>query len=171
VAIALDLAEGILDPSEATSAPRPRIRTWWAVTGAALSVIGLLLAFVVWNETEANTKFDQADHALRQTDAHIDATVATLTAVRHDLRFLETQIDASQKSLSSDATLLQGIRSALAQAQQDVSEKSSYIVNLKTCQTGVEQALNALSVGDEPHAVAALGNVSAACQKAAALSG
>jgi hypothetical protein len=171
VAIVLDLGQGTLDRVEAAPASRTRRRSWRAVTGTALSVIGLLTAFLVWNETQANTQFDRADQALRQTDVRIDATVATLMAVRHDLRFLETQIDASQKALSSDATLLQGIRSVLAQAQRDVSEKSSYIVNLKTCQTGVEQALNALSVGDELHAVAALGNVSASCQNAAALSG
>jgi hypothetical protein len=52
-----------------------------------------------------------------------------------------------------------------------VSVKSSYIANLKSCQTGVEQALNALSVGDDLHAVAALGNVSAPCQNAAVSGG
>ena len=50
------------------------------------------------------------------------------------------------------------------QAQKDASDKSSYIANLKTCQGGVQQALNALSVGDENHAVSALNGVSAACR-------
>jgi len=134
-------------------------------------IVGGSLAYVAGNELQANTQFQQASRSLDQTDGHIDAAVAHLAAVRHDLVFLETQIDVSQATLSSDTTLLEGVRAALTEAQQDVSAKSSYITNLQTCQTGVEQALNALSVGDELHAVAALGNVSTPCQNAAASSG
>jgi hypothetical protein len=148
-------------------------RRWRALVWRLLPLVvaGGLLTYVAGNELQANTQFQLSSQSLNQTDGHIDAAVAHLKAVRQDLVFLETQIDVSQQALSSDTTLLQGIRSALAAAQQDVSEKSSYITNLKTCQTGVEQALNALSVGDELNAVAALGNVSAPCQNAAASSG
>jgi len=171
VALVLELAEATHHPIEGRHTSRPGRRSRRPVALAAFLVIGLSFGFIARNEIQANTQFDQAHHSLSQTDLRIDAVVTDLTAVRHDLRFLSMQIDASQNALSTDTTLLQGIRSALAQAQHDVSETSSYVVNLQTCQVGVEQALNALSVGDEAHAVVALGNVSAPCQNAAALSG
>jgi septation ring formation regulator EzrA len=136
-----------------------------------LAAVGGLLTYVAGNELQANTQFHRASQSLDHTDGRIDVAVAHLKAVRSDLQFLNTQIDVSQRALSSDTTLLEGIRSALTEAQQGVSEKSLYITNLKTCQTGVEQALNALSVGDDLHAVAALGNVSTPCQAVEASSG
>jgi chromosome segregation ATPase len=127
--------------------------------------------FIAGNEHQATTQFDQADHALVQTKSRIATAQTQLAEVRADLRFLKLRIGASEKALSADTTLLQGVRAALAQAQQDVAEKSAYITSLKTCQGGVQQALNALSVGDQSHAVAALNAVSAACQSAEAASG
>jgi septation ring formation regulator EzrA len=167
----------LLDRAQERAQPvvvAPRLsRSWRSLVWMLLPLVvaGGSLTYVAGNELQADTQFQQASQSLNQTDGHIDAAVAQLTAVRHDLAFLQTQIDVSQAALSSDTTLLEGIRSALTEAQQDVSQKSSYITNLKTCQTGVEQALNALSVGDDLHAVAALGNVSTPCQDAVASNG
>jgi hypothetical protein len=103
--------------------------------------------------------------------SRIAATEVQLTAIRQDLRFLEVQISSSQTALSSDTALLQSVRTALVQAEKNASDKSAYIANLKVCQGGVQQALNALSVGDQNHAVSALNGVSTACQSAAAAGG
>jgi chromosome segregation ATPase len=148
-------------------------RRWRSLGWLLLPLIlgGASLTYVAGNELQANTQFQQASHSLDRTDGHIDTAVAELKTVRHDLVFLQTQIDVSQAALTSDTTLLEGIRAALNEAQRDVTERSTYITNLQTCQTGVEQALNALSVGDDLHAVAALGNVSNSCQEAATSSG
>ena len=138
---------------------------------AALLVVLAVLAFVLGNERQANTRFEQAHDALVQTKARIAATEIQLAAVRQDLQFLRVQISSSETALSSDSTLLQSVRTALVQAQKNDSDKSSYIANLKTCQAGVQQALNALSVGDETHAVSALNGVSSACQSVTAAGG
>jgi hypothetical protein len=43
--------------------------------------------------------------------------------------------------------------------------------DLQLCLAGVEQALNALSVNDQPHAIAALDAVSTSCTVAVAANG
>ncbi len=166
MALALDLEEERDFLLEALPGTARRRRPWVPVTLAA-SVVAAALVFIAGNERQANTQFDQADHSVVQTRDRIAAAEAELTEVRNNLRFLRVQISVSEKALSADTTQLQGIRAALAQAQTDASDKSSYIDSLKTCQGGVQQAVNALSVGDESHAVAALTAVSTACQSAA----
>lgn len=147
--------------------PTARRRRHWVPITLAVLVVAAVLVFIAGNERQANTQFDQADHSLVQTRDRIAAAETELTEVRNNLRFLRVQISSSEKAMSADTTLLQGVRAALAQAQQDATDKSSYIVSLKSCQGGVQQAVNALSVGDESHAVAALNAVSTACQSAA----
>jgi hypothetical protein len=174
MAIVLDRVEERVARREVTAAAvagAAPLRRRWMAMALAILLLGVGLAYLATNERQANTQYDQALRSLSHTDGRIDTAVGALTAVRHDLQFLNSQIVQSEKSLSSDARLLQGIRAALTQAQADVSQKEAYISNLKTCQTGVEQALNALSVGDEAHAVEALSNVAAPCQSAAAASG
>jgi septal ring factor EnvC (AmiA/AmiB activator) len=159
VALALELEDERDFLLEALPGTARRRRPWVPITLAAL-VLAAVLVFIAGNERQANTQFDQARD-------RIAAAEAELTEVRNNLRFLRVQISVSERALSDDTTLLQGVRAALAQAQTDASNKSSYIVSLKTCQGGVQQAVNALSVGDESHAVAALTAVSTACQSAA----
>jgi hypothetical protein len=166
VALALDLEDTHDFLLEALPGTARSSRPWLPVTLAVL-VVAAVLVCIAGNERQANTQFDQADHSVVQTTDRIAAADSELTEVRNDLRFLGLQISVSETALSADSTLLQGVRGALAQAQTDASGKASYIVSLKTCQGGVQQALNALSVGDESHAVAALTAVSTACQSAA----
>ncbi len=166
---ALDVLEdgaGLEEVREALPKRRPRV-----VLAVALLVVVAVVVFFLENERQANTQFEQAHDALVQTKGRIAATEVRLAAVRGDLEFLKVQISSSETALSSDSALLQSVRTALLQAQNSASDKSSYIANLKTCQGGVQQALNALSVGDENHAVSALDGVSTACQSATASGG
>jgi hypothetical protein len=145
-------------------------RSAWIVMVLVLVVLGVFV-LLAGNELQADTQFDRAHDAVLETKGRLAATEAQLTAVREDLRVLRVQVNSSETFLSSDTKLLQDVRGALVQAQNDSSDKSSYIVNLKTCEGGIQQALNALSVGDEQHATAALTAVSVACQSVAAPSG
>jgi len=170
VAIVLEMLEEEAVQLEVT--PRAvRGRHPRVALAAALLVVVAGLVFVFGNERQANSQFEQAHESLLQTNSDIAAVEVQLSAVRRDLQFLKVQISSSEAALSSDSALLQSVRTALLQAQKDASDQSSSIANLKTCQGGVQQALNALSVGDQNHAVSALRDVSSACQSAAASGG
>jgi chromosome segregation ATPase len=167
VAVTLDLVEEeaaaqLEAPHRVVRKRRPQV----ALALALLVPLGVLV-FVLGNVRQANTQYEQAHDALVQTKGRVAATEVELRAARQDLQFLKDQVSSSETALSADAALLQSVRAALAQAQTSASGKSTYIANLKTCQGGVQQALNALSVGDQNHAVSALNGVSTACQSAA----
>ena len=66
---------------------------------------------------------------------------------------------------------LQGVEAALAGARASVSTQTKAMDDLRTCLGGVEQGLNALSVGDRVHAVNALSAVSTDCSAAYVASG
>jgi hypothetical protein len=145
----------------------PRHQRWIAMALAFLAV-GVVLGIMMGNdEVQAGRQFDRADQSLRSTDGRLAVAKVQLVAIRHDLAFVGVQIGASNAALSSDATLLQAIHGALVEAQEDVSTKSAYITNLKACQSGIEQSLNALSVGDRSDALNALNAVTVPCQSVA----
>jgi hypothetical protein len=84
---------------------------------------------------------------------------------------VNSQVTVDSKALAQDTTQLQGVKQALVKAQVDVTSQTSTIGDLHTCLGGVEQALNALAVADQNHAIAALNAVSANCAKAVASDG
>ncbi len=72
---------------------------------------------------------------------------------------------------NQDASQLLGAQTSLAAAQTHVTQQASLITSLQTCLVGVEQALNALAVGKQAKAIAALNSVSTSCTAAEASSG
>ncbi|HEY1831201.1 MAG TPA: hypothetical protein VGG38_13260 [Acidimicrobiales bacterium] len=126
------------------------------------------LGYVVRNEVQANTEFDQAHHGLHITQSHIDVAVADLATVRRGLSVVKGQVGAASTTLAQDTAQLERVQSALASAQANVTHQTSTIGDLKVCLGGVEQALNALAVGDQTHAIDALNAVSASCASAVA---
>ena len=155
--------------NEAQVAPR---RRRWIPIALAFLAVGVVLGIMIGNdEIQAGRQFAQADQSLHSTDGRLAVAKEQLAALRRDLTFVGVQIGASNAALSTDGTLLQTIQGALAQAQQDVSTKSAYITNLKACKSGIEQSLNALSVGDEANALKSLNAVTVPCQNVAASNG
>jgi hypothetical protein len=100
------------------------------------------------------------------------ATVTTqLSTLTHDLSVLTTQVGSDSTALGQDASQLQGAQTALLAADANVSQQASEISFLHTCLSGVEQALNTLSVGKQALALNLLSSVSSSCSMAAAASG
>ena len=81
------------------------------------------------------------------------------------------QVGNDTTALNQDAAQLLGAQTSLAAAQAHVTQQASLIGSLKTCLGGVEQALNALAVENQPQAIAALNSVSSQCTTAEASSG
>jgi hypothetical protein len=137
-------------------------------------VVGLLaggLGYLVGNEVQATTQFDQARHALEVREGHIGLVLAQLTSVESDLRHVDGQIGSDAATLSSDAAQLQSLQGQLSTTRADVARQTSDIADLQTCLSGVEEALNALSVGDSSVALNSLESVTASCQHAVAVDG
>jgi hypothetical protein len=150
---------------------RPSRRLTWAKALAAFALFACALGYLVGNQVQVNTQFDGARASLDLARHQTTVVVGDLAAVRQDLRILEAQVQTDTTSLTTDTTQLTSVKAALLQAQSTVSQQGSTITDLQSCLGGVEQSLNALSVGDQNRGLQELGAVSAVCQSVASASG
>ncbi len=167
------LAEPEAIPHEVGETGRPGHPWRWVIATVAvtLAVVTALVGYVAVNETHINTQFDQAHGALDVTRSRVDITLVDLAAVRRQLGVVNSQVSATSAALAQDTAQLQGVQKALASAQVNVTDRTSTINDLHACLAGVEQALNALAVGDQTHAIDALNAVSSSCAGAVAIGG
>jgi len=153
--------------------PDAHPRRWVRLAALCAGVVAcaLVFGFVTDNEIAANTRFDQAHRALDVTRGRLGLVRSDLATVRADLRSVDRQVGLDTTTLSQDVSQLQGVQAALAGARAGVSSQTKAMNDLRICLGGVEQGLNALSVGDRVHAVNALSAVSANCTAAYVASG
>jgi hypothetical protein len=90
---------------------------------------------------------------------------------RTDLHLVTQQVGNDTTALAQDTSQLEGAKSALSSAQAHVFEQASLLNSLHQCLAGVEQALNALAVGNQVWAADALKWVTAPCSTAVKASG
>jgi len=157
--------EGEPGAPEAVPVYSSRIRGWLAgVVASALLVVAL--GYLTSDEIRADNGFDRA-HASLDVTRHHDAQVRSeLSAVRSSLREVDGEVDQDQAVLTRDTTELTGVQSSLSIAGATISRQKEDIGDLQSCLSGVEQALNALAVHDQPHAIDALDAVTATCSAA-----
>jgi chromosome segregation ATPase len=154
-------------PATTEPPPRPaKARKGWIAICVALAVFATGLGAVVRNEVQANTQFDGTHRVVDLTRQRNAVVSAELASANRSLLAISGQVGQSAAVLASDTARLSAIQSALAQAQQEVVAQGSTITDLRSCLGGVEQALNALTVGDQSSAVKALNAVAASCQGA-----
>jgi small-conductance mechanosensitive channel len=130
------------------------------------ALLAAALGYVTGNERQANTEFDQTHYTLNVTTHRIDTALADLLTVRHELDVVNGQVSADSTALTQDTAQLQGVQKALSGAQAAVVHQTATIGDLQACLGGVEQALNALAVRDQAHAIDALDAVSTSCANA-----
>jgi hypothetical protein len=150
--------------------PAATRRAW--IPGLALLVLIVLLGgglgYLVGNERQANAQTDQAHATWQTTRHHIAIVVNNLTVIVRELRTDNRTIQVVGPVLAQDAAQVKAVQAALAQAQASVLQQGTTIAGLRGCLVGVEQALNALSVGDLDQAVSQLSAVASPCQHVAA---
>jgi len=169
--MSVDLLEHEDSPGVQTAGPRPRrVRRWVAGVAVAVLVSGVL-GLLANDEVRANTRFDRSHAALTLTRQRTAVVASELTVVRNQLHVVDGQVAQNHLALARDTTQLQGAQQALADARAHVSHQARDIVDLRTCLSGVEQALNALSVNDRGHAIAALDAVAGSCSAAVSADG
>jgi hypothetical protein len=83
---------------------------------------------------------------------------------------LTAQVGSDTTALNQDTSQLKGAQTALLAAAAHVNQQSSLISALHGWLGGVEQALNAISVGKQAQGLASLASVSSSCSGPAAAS-
>jgi hypothetical protein len=164
----------VLEPQRVRTGPMlttPTATRRARVPGLVLLALIVLvggLGYLVGNERQANTQTDRAHATWHTTRHHIAIAVGDLTVIRRELRADNRTIRVVGPALAQDATQVKAIQAALAQVQASVVRQGTTIAGLQACLGGVEQALNALSVGDLDQAVSHLSAVATPCQQVAA---
>lgn len=155
----------------APSGPRrPARRRWPWVVAAAVLFLGLL-AGVIRNEVQASRRFDTAHRSVLANQYGIALVLADVAGVRRQLAAVDQQVGTDSVALTQDTSELKAAQTALSDARSHVSVQSTTIGSLVVCLGGVEQALTALSVNDQPRVIAALDAVSASCHQLAGSGG
>ena len=89
-----------------------------------------------------------------------------LAKLRRELEVLVTQVGSDTTAFDQDAAELKAAQSELAATQVDVTQQTTRITALHACLGGVEQALNALAVGNQASAISELTSVATSCSTA-----
>jgi hypothetical protein len=129
------------------------------------------LGYLLHDAAQANHGYDRARGSLFTTRRHATAVSLELKQARTDLGLLTHQVGSDTLALSQDTSALEGARASLNAAETHASQQATLLGSLHTCLGGVEQALNALAVGNSPRAVTVLDSVSQSCSAAVAASG
>lgn len=145
-----------------------RNRRWIAWVSALLGAAILATAFgyLVHDHVAEDQRYDAFHATLVTTRQHAHTRATELAELRRAVSTLQSEVATNAAALSGDAAQLKAAAAALWITQADISQQGSQIGDLHTCLGGVQQALNALAIGDQVHAVSALNAVSASCSAA-----
>jgi hypothetical protein len=148
--------------------PPQRLRSLvrWGVALVAAAVFLASLGWLIDDQVQARDQADRAQVALRATRHTAGQVAQQLAKLRHDVEVLATQVGSDTTAYDQDAAELKAAQSDLAATQADVTQQASMITALHTCLGGVEQALNALAVGNQASAIGELSSVATSCSTA-----
>ncbi len=143
---------------------RRRSRT--AIVGVVVVALLAGLAWVSVDEVRVDSGFDRAHRSLEEARRSLQGVRTEVATVTMQLRAVDGQVALDSTALSRDTTQLQGLESALVGSERQVSDRTSMVGDLRTCLGGVQQALNALAVGDQGRALGAFDAVTTSCTAA-----
>jgi hypothetical protein len=146
-------------------------RTRWLAGLALGALLSAALGYLIADQVAARGQYGRAHASLAVARQQTHTVSGELDQVRRDLGILTRQVGSDSNALSQDSSQLLGAQTSLAEAQTHVTQQATLISSLQTCLPGVEQALNALAVGNQAKAIAALNSVAASCTAAEDSSG
>ncbi len=138
---------------------------------ACLALLGSVIGALLFDAAQTNHRYDHARHVLAATRGKTGVVSRDLATAKKDLHIVTEQMGSDSTALVQDTSQLQGARSALSAAQAHVFEQAYLLDSLHSCLAGVEQALNALAVGNQSKAADALKWVTSPCSAAVNASG
>jgi hypothetical protein len=132
----------------------------------AYGLIVVVLAVAVSVALGARDRLHGTDAQLVATRARLAGTVASAHRAEAALGLVNAQSTAAADTLATETAQLASVQAQLASTEANVSADGVSINNLDTCLSGVEQALNEISIDDQHGAASTLDGVAAACRAA-----
>ncbi len=142
--------------------PRPdrRLRWFCAVALAALAV-------AVPVGVNGRAQLHRTETQLTEVRARLHQTVIRARSAAAALTAVTAQATSAAQVLATETDQLASVQSQLASTEANVFANGVSINGLDTCLSGVEQALNQISLGDQHGAATTLDGVAGSCRAAA----
>ncbi|HEY5097306.1 MAG TPA: hypothetical protein VII46_04625, partial [Acidimicrobiales bacterium] len=115
----------------------------------AYGLILVVLAVALSVAFGARSRLHGTDTQLVATRSRLAGTVARAHRAEAALGVVSAQSAAAGRTLAVETSQLASVQAQLATTEANVSADGVSITNLDTCLSGVEQALNQISIGDQ----------------------
>ncbi len=139
---------------------RWRLRTVYAAVVVVL-VVGVAVGVT------SRARLHRTDVELTSTQVRLRHTVAQARRAEAKLTAVSAQASSAAHLLGTETAQLASVQSQLASAEADVFANGVSINELDLCLSGVEQALNQISLNDQSGAATTLDGVAGSCRAAA----
>ena len=126
----------------------------------------VVLAAGVAMGASSRAQLHRTDAELTAVRARLHQTVGRARQAESRLAAVTAQATSAAHLLSTETAQLASVQSQLASTEANVFANGVSINNLDTCLSGVEQALNEISLGDQHDAATTLNGVAASCRAA-----
>jgi hypothetical protein len=149
-------------PARARSPRRGHRRLGWTY-----AVVLVVLAAGVAMGVSSRAQLQRTDAGLTAMRARLHQTVGRARQAESTLAAVTAQASSAAHLLSTETAQLASVQSQLASTEANVFANGVSINDLDTCLSGVEQALNEISLNDQHDAATTLNGVAASCRAAA----
>ncbi len=137
----------------------------WRILVAYGCGIALMVA-AGWVAADVTTQLHRTDATMASVQARVQQTVARVHATQVALHKVSAQSAAAARTLTTETSQLAADESHLSTTEADLTANGVNISDLDACLSGVQQALNEISLGDRSAAEASLDGVAATCRAA-----
>jgi hypothetical protein len=144
---------------------RPNQRRWRVRVAYAMVIVALGVGVAIGVSSRA--QLHRTDAEVASTQARLRHTLDQARRAEATLTAVSAQATSAASILATETAQLASVQSQLASAEADVFTNGVSINDLDLCLSGVERALNQISLADQAGAAATLDGVAASCRGAA----
>ncbi len=132
----------------------------------AYAVELLVLAAALVTAVDLHAQLGRTNGSLTSTRAELHRTIGQVAVAREELATVSDQSNAAARTLETETVQLAADQQQLSDAEASIHAKGVSISDLVTCLSGVERALNQISLGNQSGAATTLNGVSSSCRSA-----